>query len=84
MANQAVEQTRTSNPRDSTNVVKPPYFDSSNYAYWKDRMEIWICSRDLKEWRAIKKGYVHPLDDPLIPISVFDQMTPKQLSTQIT
>ena len=72
MANQAVKQRHTSNPRDNTNVVKLPYFDISNYAYWKDRMEIWICSRDLEEWRAIKKGYVHPLDDSLNPIPIFD------------
>ena len=75
MANQVVTQTHTSNSRDNTNVVKPPYFDGSNNAYWKDRMEIWICSRDLEEWRAIKKGYVHPLDDLLSPIPVSDLNT---------
>ena len=50
-------------------------FDGNNYAYWKDRMEIWICSRDLEEWRAIKKGYVHPLDESLSPIPVLDMDT---------
>ena len=34
-------------------------------------MEVWICYRDLEEWRAIKIGYKHPLDKDNKPISIF-------------
>ena len=57
---------------DSTSVSKPPFFDGTNFAYWKDRMEVWVCFRDLEEWRAIKIGFKHPIDKDNKPISVFD------------
>ena len=74
MANQL---TVSDSYKEHTNVTKPPFFDGSNYAYWKDRMEIWICSRDLEEWKSIKKGYEHPVDDTSTPISILD-LTPEQ------
>ena len=35
----------------------PPYFDGSNYAFWKVRMRAFLCSIDDSVWDAIEIGW---------------------------
>ena len=50
---------------EGQSIVRPPYFDGSNYTYWKERMKIFIQSVDYKLWLVIKNG-------PSIPKKVVD------------
>ena len=43
----------------------PPYFDGTNYTYWKARMKIYLQSIDYELWLNVSKG-------PYIPINVFN------------
>ena len=36
----------------------PPYFDGSNYAFWKARMYAFLCAIDEMVWDSIENGYV--------------------------
>ena len=38
----------------------PPYFDGSNYAFWKVRMRAFLCSIDEFVWDAIDIGWTWP------------------------
>ena len=38
----------------------PPYFDGSNYAFWKVRMRAFLCSIDEAIWDAIEIGWTKP------------------------
>ncbi|VFQ89179.1 unnamed protein product [Cuscuta campestris] len=38
----------------------PPLFDGTNYAYWKERMRIFIQSNDFDSWMLIKHGNTTP------------------------
>ena len=44
--------------RSSLNA--PPYFDDSNYAFWKVCMRAFLCSIDESVWDAIKIGWTRP------------------------
>src|SRR4051812_8727451 len=52
---------------------RPPILDGSNYDYWKPRMVAVLKSVDNKAWRAVSKGWEHPMKkdkdgiDVLIP-----------------
>ncbi|XP_039059078.1 uncharacterized protein LOC120202773 [Hibiscus syriacus] len=35
---------------------RPPFFDGSNYLYWKTRMELFIQANDYEVWRVITHG----------------------------
>ena len=35
----------------------PPYFDGSNYAFWKVRMRAFLCSIDEAVWDAVEIGW---------------------------
>ena len=37
----------------SQTLNAPPYFDSSNYAFWKVRMRAFLCSIDETVWDAM-------------------------------
>ena len=37
-----------------------PFFDGSNYAFWKVRMRALLCAIDESVWESIKNGYVKP------------------------
>ena len=37
-----------------------PYFDSSNYAFWKVRMRAFLCSMDEIIWDAVDIGWTRP------------------------
>jgi len=42
-------------------VDRPPLFDRSNYDYWKSRMSAFLKSIDSKTWKAVPKGWEHPV-----------------------
>ncbi|MBY3556015.1 hypothetical protein HGI15_21980, partial [Modestobacter lapidis] len=41
-----------------TNPDRPPLFDGENYGFWKNRMQNWIESYDMKIWKVIVKGNI--------------------------
>ena len=47
--------------RDGGSVHRPPILDGSNYDYWKPRMVAFIKSLDNKAWKAVLKGWEHPV-----------------------
>ena len=38
----------------------PPYFDGSNYAFWKVHMRAFLCSIDEFVWDAVEVGWTRP------------------------
>ncbi|KAL4598509.1 hypothetical protein ACB092_11G063900 [Castanea dentata] len=44
----------------SQSLNAPPFFDGSNYAFWKVRMRAFLCSIDESVWDSIENGYVRP------------------------
>ena len=38
----------------------PPYFDGSNYAFWKVRMRSFLCAINEMVWDSVENGYVRP------------------------
>jgi hypothetical protein len=41
-------------------VNRPPYFNGNNYAYWKNKMRIFIDSMDFDLWSIVEEGYKLP------------------------
>ena len=41
----------------SQSLNAPPYFDGSNYAFWKVRMRAFLCSIDEPIWDAVEIGW---------------------------
>ena len=44
----------------SQSLNAPPYFDGSNYAFWKVRMKAFLCSIDEAVWDAVEIGLTRP------------------------
>ena len=44
----------------SQSLNAPPYFDGSNYAFWKVWMIAFLCSIDEAIWDAIDIGWIRP------------------------
>ena len=44
----------------SQSLNAPPYFDGSNYAFWKVRMRAFLCSIDETVWDAADIGQTKP------------------------
>jgi hypothetical protein len=42
-------------------VNRPPLLDGSNYDYWKSRMSDFLKSINSKTWKAVLKGWEHPV-----------------------
>ena len=42
----------------SQSLNTPPYFDGSNYAFWKVRMHAFLCAIDESVWDSIEDGWV--------------------------
>ena len=42
----------------SQSLNAPPFFDGSNYAFWKVCMRAFVCAIDESVWDSIKNGYV--------------------------
>ena len=41
----------------SQSLNAPPYFNGSNYAFWKVRMKAFLCSIDETVWDAMAVGW---------------------------
>ena len=41
----------------SQSLNAPPYFDGSNYAFWKVRMRAFLCSIDEVVWDVVEIGW---------------------------
>ena len=39
---------------------EPPYFDGSNYAFWKVRIRAFLCSIDESVWDVVDIGWTRP------------------------
>ena len=44
----------------SQSLNTPPYFDGSNYAFWKVRKRAFLCSIDEAVWDAVEIGQTRP------------------------
>ncbi|XP_075649971.1 uncharacterized protein LOC142620492 [Castanea sativa] len=44
----------------SQSLNAPPYFDGSNYAFWKVRMKAFLCFIDESVWDSVENEYVRP------------------------
>ena len=44
----------------SQSLNAPPYFDGSNYAFWKVRMMAFLCSIDESIWDVVDVGWTRP------------------------
>ena len=42
-------------------VNRTPILDGSTYDYWKPRMVVFLKSLDNRAWKAILKGWKHPV-----------------------
>jgi hypothetical protein len=42
-------------------TTRPPFFDGSNYTYWKNRMKIFLTSQDVGTLKSITYGYTPPV-----------------------
>ncbi|XP_057449186.1 uncharacterized protein LOC130740550 [Lotus japonicus] len=47
--------------KEGGSVNRPPIMDGTNYDYWKVRMTAFLKSIDHKTWKAIVKGWNHPI-----------------------
>ena len=45
-------------------LIIPPLFDSTNYAYWKVRMRVFLQSLNEKVWQAMEISWVKPEEAP--------------------
>ena len=44
----------------SRSLNAPPYFNGSNYAFWKVQMRAFLCSIDESVWDAVDMGWTWP------------------------
>ena len=44
----------------SQSLNAPPYFDRSNYAFWKVCMHTFLCAIDETVWDFVENGWVRP------------------------
>ena len=44
----------------SQSLNAPPYFDGSNYAFWKVQMRAFLCSIDESIWDAVDISWTRP------------------------
>ena len=44
----------------SQSLNAPPYFDGSNYAFWKVRIRAFLCSIDESVWDAVDIDWTRP------------------------
>jgi hypothetical protein len=48
--------------KDGGSINRPPILDGSNYDYWKARMVAFLKSMDSRAWKAVVKGWTHPIN----------------------
>ncbi|XP_075663086.1 uncharacterized protein LOC142632596 [Castanea sativa] len=44
----------------SQSLNTPPFFDGSNYAFWKIYIRAFLCTIDESIWDSVENGYVRP------------------------
>ena len=44
----------------SQSLNAPPYFDDSNYAFWKERVRAFLCSIGYAVWDVVEIGSTKP------------------------
>ena len=44
----------------SQSLNATPFFDGSNYAFWKVRMRAFLCSIDESVWDVVEDGWTRP------------------------
>jgi hypothetical protein len=49
------------NMKDGGSANRPSVLVGSNYDYWKARMIAFLKSMDNKSWKAVVKGWTHPI-----------------------
>ena len=42
----------------SQSLHAPPYFNGSNYAFWKVRIRAFLCATDEMMWDSIENAYI--------------------------
>ena len=47
--------------KEAIYINRPPILCGSNYDMWKPRMVAYIKSLDNRAWKAILKGWTHPV-----------------------
>ncbi|KAK9225505.1 hypothetical protein WN943_010547 [Citrus x changshan-huyou] len=52
---------RSSFQREGGSLAHPPVLDGTNYAYWKQRMEIYLTTIDKRVWQCVLTGYTPPI-----------------------
>ena len=71
-------------------LIIPPLFDSTNYAYWKVRMRVFLKSLDEKIWQAVDIGWTKPKealadwDDAKIKAANFNNRALNALFSTVT
>ncbi|MCQ7416375.1 hypothetical protein NP118_23500, partial [Salmonella enterica] len=48
---------------DSQSITKPPFFNGTNYSYWKNRMRFFLLSIDYDLWDIVEEGFKIPTKD---------------------
>ncbi|GKU96390.1 hypothetical protein SLEP1_g9631 [Rubroshorea leprosula] len=56
-------QFQASQPLEGLSTTKPPFFDGTNYNYWKNRMKVFMLANVPKAWIVTMKG-------PYVPMKV--------------
>ncbi|CAL9078878.1 unnamed protein product [Musa textilis] len=46
--------------QEGFSVFRPPFFNGSDYTYWKTRMRVFMLSMDLDLWNIIENGFQLP------------------------
>ena len=71
-------------------LIIPHLFDSTNYAYWKIRMRVFLRSLDEKVWQAVEIGWTKPKevsadwDDAKIKVENFNSRALNTLFSAVT
>ena len=44
-----------------SSYTRPPFFDSTDYAYWRNKIKIFLDSKGVILWDIIEKGWSSPI-----------------------
>ncbi|GKV08425.1 hypothetical protein SLEP1_g20053 [Rubroshorea leprosula] len=62
----------SSQPLEGLSTTKPPFFDGTNYNYWKNRMKVFMLANVPKAWVVTMKG-------PYVPMKIVgEREVPKE------
>ncbi|GKV36699.1 hypothetical protein SLEP1_g44799 [Rubroshorea leprosula] len=62
----------SSQPLEGLSTIKPPFFDGTNYNYWKNRMKVFMLATVPKAWVVTMKG-------PYVPMKIVgEREVPKE------